>query len=346
MERERDRKQRKEEHEGYMAMNQHQQMADKAMLLQRLQSFSLTHNLYPTRSFSMHDDIRTIRFEVERLQATVDTSNNIGFMQDMLRYGCLGFEIFNVKLGLLGLGGWSKQIKKEMPRFRPILIRLYRRWFKKGPISNPMFELFIALSGSAISFHAHQGQGDDGPSMPSVVPPPAYGVQGPPGPHGRVPVAPVHANQNMPGNNTFSFDGFQRMGTGAPPPGGAAGAGMPPMQGMPGVQPGVPQGLGGPGGPGGGPQGPRRSRMRMPRHSVGGGGGPVPGMQTGMAPNMGGMAPNMGGMGGMGGMAGMGGMGGMAGGLGGIASALMGGGGGGLSDILGSVLPMVVGAAN
>lgn len=146
------------------------------------------------RQYTMDDDMSSILFELERLKSILDINSNLSLMSSGLSFGCLGIETLLTKLRLVQLDGWSAHVSQTMPQYRPVLIRVYRRLFKKGGSMNPFLELFLALCTSAFVFSRKKS---------STGPPPAsynYSAAQP----GMAPGIPhPHNTQNTMNYNDF-----------------------------------------------------------------------------------------------------------------------------------------------
>ena len=129
----------------------------KQDLLDQLDNLRVMHGLGKKHDYTLKSNIRSIRFQVERMLQLKDQKENTAFMHDIIKFGCFALEILLSKLGIKNLDGWSEEVASQKKRLKPILIKLYHRWFKRGSIANPYWELAMALGGSAVMFAFHGG---------------------------------------------------------------------------------------------------------------------------------------------------------------------------------------------
>jgi hypothetical protein len=188
----------------------------KLDLLDQLDELRVMHGLGKVRDgkhreYGVQDDIRSIRFQVERLLRLKDQKENCEFMHDGIKIGCYVLETAVSKLGFDALDGWADTVDGQKKRLRPILAKLYHRWFKRGGFSNPYLELALALGGSAFICATSKGN--------RAQPAPAHS--------GRASssgsssgssssYAPQHRDANNADGREFSFDDFQSPVAGAP----------------------------------------------------------------------------------------------------------------------------------
>jgi hypothetical protein len=168
-------------------------------LLDQLDELRVMHGLGKVRDgrhreYGMGDDIRSIRFQVERLLRLKDQKENCEFMHDGIKLGCYVIETAVNKLGWDALDGWADTVDGQKKRLRPILAKLYHRWFKRGGFSNPYLELALALGGSAFMVATSKGQKAQAPPVPTYGP------------------APQHRDANNADGREFSFDDFETHG--------------------------------------------------------------------------------------------------------------------------------------
>tara|TARA_B100001093_G_scaffold518696_2_gene604502 strand:+ start:23902 stop:25029 length:1128 start_codon:yes stop_codon:yes gene_type:complete len=105
-----------------------------------------------SHKYTMDDSLPSIVFESERIKSILDINSNLGLLETGLGFVTMGIEFGASKLQLASLEGWSNSISSEQKRFRPILLKIYRRVFRKGISMNPFLELTIALVSSAFAF--------------------------------------------------------------------------------------------------------------------------------------------------------------------------------------------------
>ena len=105
------------------------------------------------KEFTMDDSLQSIVFEIERLRSVLDVNSNLSLIESGLGFGVFGIEMFMTKLKIVNLEGWSKSIQHQPEKFRPVLLKIYRRIFRRGLQSvNPFVELAILLVTSAFAY--------------------------------------------------------------------------------------------------------------------------------------------------------------------------------------------------
>lgn len=105
------------------------------------------------KEFTMDDSLQSIVFEIERLRSVLDVNSNLSLIESGLGFGVFGIEMFMTKLKIVNLEGWSKSIQHKPEKFRPVLLKIYRRIFRRGLQSlNPFVELAILLVTSAFAY--------------------------------------------------------------------------------------------------------------------------------------------------------------------------------------------------
>ena len=180
----------------------------KLDLLDQLDELRVMHGLGKVRDgkhreYGVQDDIRSIRFQVERLLRLKDQKENCEFMHDGIKIGCYVIETAVSKLGFDALDGWADTVDGQKKRLRPILAKLYHRWFKRGGFSNPYLELALALGGSAFICATSKGNRKQAaPAHSGRASSSSY--------------APQHRDANNADGREFSFDDFQSPAPGAP----------------------------------------------------------------------------------------------------------------------------------
>jgi hypothetical protein len=132
-------------------------IADKRAALYELRQLTQLHpelKVPGSREFTMDDDMSSVIYEIERLRSVLDIQSNLGLLTSGLSFGVLGLEVLSSKLKLFSLDGWSNDVNKNMSSFRPVLLKIYRRVFRKGIGSvNPFLELTLALVTSAFTYN-------------------------------------------------------------------------------------------------------------------------------------------------------------------------------------------------
>ena len=149
-------------------------IADKRAALYELRQLTQLHpelKVPGSREFTMEDDISSIIYEIERLRSVLDIQSNLGLLTSGLSFGVLGLEVLSSKLKLFSLDGWSNDVNKNMSSFRPVLLKIYRRVFRKGIGSvNPFLELTLALVTSAFTYNRKRNALNSMPQAPNYQP--------------------------------------------------------------------------------------------------------------------------------------------------------------------------------
>lgn len=149
-------------------------IASKRAALYELRQLTQLHPDLKTpgaRQFTMDDDMSSIIYEIERLRSVLDIQSNLGLLTSGLSFGVLGIEVLSSKLKLFSLEGWSNDISKNMQSFRPVLLKIYRRVFRKGIGSvNPFLELTLALVTSAFTYNRKRNALNAMPQAPTYQP--------------------------------------------------------------------------------------------------------------------------------------------------------------------------------
>ena len=127
----------------------------KQALLYELETLK---NLHPelfsdSRTFNRHDSTKSLIYEIERVRSILDVNSNLSILETGVSLGTFGIEEAITRLGLFDCRGWSNFVISRMNKLKPILLKIYRRIFKRGLASiNCFLELFIALCTSMFVF--------------------------------------------------------------------------------------------------------------------------------------------------------------------------------------------------
>ena len=106
-----------------------------------------------SKEWSIDDRLDDMMFEVKRHMIHLDELNNINMMRDGMRLLCSGFEMFNGKIGILELDGWSAEVCSDIHKYDTALGKIYRKYWRKTSQTSPEMEIIIGLIGSVGMFH-------------------------------------------------------------------------------------------------------------------------------------------------------------------------------------------------
>lgn len=116
----------------------------------RLQGVSLS------KTWSMDDRVEDMQFEVKRHLMHVEEMNTVTMMRDGMRMACTMVEMFNNRVGVLDMRGWSAEICSDMQKYDSALSRLYKKYWRKTQSSSPEMEIIIGVIGSLGMYHFKQ----------------------------------------------------------------------------------------------------------------------------------------------------------------------------------------------
>jgi hypothetical protein len=106
-----------------------------------------------SRRFGEEDSIEELEFEVVRQNSAVSTDTAVSFAREMMRFGLVGIEMANKRLGpFLALDGWSDSVCQDMRRYDHALERLYKQYWRKHQVS-PLLEIGSIIIGSMVMWH-------------------------------------------------------------------------------------------------------------------------------------------------------------------------------------------------
>lgn len=106
-----------------------------------------------SRRFTEDDTLEELEFEVVRQNASTSTDTAVSFAREMLRFGLIGIEMANKRMGpFLSLDGWSESVCRDMHRYDHALERLYKQYWRKHQVS-PLLEIGGIIIGSMIMWH-------------------------------------------------------------------------------------------------------------------------------------------------------------------------------------------------
>ena len=107
-----------------------------------------------SREFTMDDMLDEITFEYVRHSRNEEAREAVATMKQYVLYFVAGVLVVNHFAKIFDLTGWTEavQSKLEDPATRPLLHRLYRKWFRRGPPNEEM-QLVFMIGGSLITTH-------------------------------------------------------------------------------------------------------------------------------------------------------------------------------------------------
>lgn len=107
-----------------------------------------------SREFTMDDMLDEITFEYVRHARNEEAREAVATMKQYVLYFVAGVLVVNHFAKIFDLTGWTEavQSKLEDPATRPLLHRLYRKWFRRGPPNEEM-QLVFMIGGSLITTH-------------------------------------------------------------------------------------------------------------------------------------------------------------------------------------------------
>ena len=101
----------------------------------------------------MDDRLEDMLFEMRRHTLAMDEKNNVGMMRDGLRLMITGIEMINNKFGVLDLDGWSTDVCRDLNKHDPDLVRIYRKYWRRGSSNTPEVGIAMSLFGSMGMHH-------------------------------------------------------------------------------------------------------------------------------------------------------------------------------------------------
>jgi len=109
-----------------------------------------------TRSYTIHDRLEDIEFEVRRHQMHMEEQVTLTMMKDMLKIAFGGIEMANNRLGpWLDLDGWSASMTADLSKYDSALSRIYRKHARKSSMS-PESELALGVLSSLGVHHCRK----------------------------------------------------------------------------------------------------------------------------------------------------------------------------------------------
>lgn len=106
-----------------------------------------------SRRFDEDDTLEELEFEVVRQNSAASTDSAVSFAREMLRFGLVGIEMANKRLGpFLSLDGWSDSVCTDMHKYDHALERLYKQYWRKHQVS-PVLEIGGIIIGSMVMWH-------------------------------------------------------------------------------------------------------------------------------------------------------------------------------------------------
>jgi hypothetical protein len=139
-------------------------VAEKEGLLLELQMLEKQGIFKPSRSFSINDSLEELQFQVDRANSTASAQQAVDFAKTGIRIGSSMLEMFLRKVNVTAMDGFSKNLCQDMNKFNRPLTRLYRKYWRRGSMTNPETELMMIVFGS-MAMTVMQNKGPKGGLM-------------------------------------------------------------------------------------------------------------------------------------------------------------------------------------
>lgn len=162
-------------------------VAEKEGLLLELQMLEKQGIFKPSRAFTINDSLEELQFQVDRANSTASAQQAVDFAKTGIRIGSSMLEMFLRKVNVNAMDGFSKNLCQDMNKFNRPLTRLYRKYWRRGSMTNPETELMMIVFGS-MAMTVMQNKGPKGGlfgamnSMASGASGPSSAPSGPPAP--------------------------------------------------------------------------------------------------------------------------------------------------------------------
>lgn len=122
--------------------------AEKEGLLLELQLMEKQGLIKLPREFSMDDSLEELQFQVDRANSNYSAIQAVDLAKTGIRVGSTAIEMLLRKLGINLLDGFSNHLCKDMNKFTRPLTRIYRKYWRRGGLTNPETELLMMVVGS------------------------------------------------------------------------------------------------------------------------------------------------------------------------------------------------------
>jgi hypothetical protein len=138
-------------------------MMEKQSVLLELESLR-QQGITLSKTYTVHDRIEDMQFEVRRHLLTIEEKNTVQFMRDSMRLVFTGVEIANGRMGpFLDLDGWASDMGSDLGKYDSALSRLYRKYWRRSA-SSPEMEIAVGILGSLGMYHFKKKLGGGGDS--------------------------------------------------------------------------------------------------------------------------------------------------------------------------------------
>jgi hypothetical protein len=123
-------------------------MTEKEGLLMELQMMEKQGLLKLPRAYSMEDSLEELQFQVDRANSNYSAMQAVDLAKTGIRVGSTALEMLMKRLGINVLEGFSNNLCKDMNKFTKPLTKMYRKYWRRGGITNPETELLMIVLGS------------------------------------------------------------------------------------------------------------------------------------------------------------------------------------------------------